>query len=400
MVAKLEEAAALPLTPDSTDVTDRTDPVFEDLASWLRGDSDARMEDARGKDPCIEDTRIELIRVLNEHTDPTVRTWLRSVLLPSVVGGVEVPEPVYDQPGVPVDGDDVSFRAAVTLGLDPGEFWTAKDKRKAKSKPWKLRSSWFHGRPRMSTTLTEWPRGRRGIPLQFLLQVGLKSIEDNVSSWNFFQVGLPKRGHLQFFADLDTIADDGRVDHRVVYIPKGGMLKSLLEPPVDAGPIEPPVFINDDTAPTLPHEHDVPVDMDELDRFDYRVLKAVLDMDPYDRNMFSDLEWDEDEPSPLERGYRPVVPVARLGGYPLIPVSEWLEDAVRSLDCDPGDIFLLLDMPLQPSDEPTEHPNRERVMVLTTKTGVEPGDLSSTYARAYTGPNDPPIAPLDLNCDE
>lgn len=369
VVARLEAIARIDLPEDTTDVTDRVDEVEEQVSDLVARDRAFRHG---------------LLAVSGRHPDPKVRQWAQALVVPSAWAAVAEPERLYAQPGVPIRADTTPTRAALTLGARTQQHLSLLKRRRAASKPWTDASAWMFGHPQASSAVDLWPTADDGKPLSFVLQVDLAEAENNVAPYEFSRTGLPATGVLQVYAhagDRPTADEPTLVAHRVLHLPPESMLDRAADAPSGISALAAVRPVGIDTMATLPHEEDVApdYDWDEQDLDDYRVLKEVLEADPYERNPH--VTSPVAVRSPVDPDHRPVAPLPRLGGHLLVP-RRLIAPAVSALDCEVDDVFPLLDVPLDTgSDACAARPSR--VLVLARLTDVVGGRVGSTVALQY-----------------
>lgn len=372
VVARLEQIALLPLPPEATDVTDGVEEVEDQVAARMRDDDGLRRA---------------LIVVAHRHPDPLVRDWLDGMVTPSVHLAVAQPERLYAQPGVPVSAETAPSYAALALVPWSNDHLGRRARRRAGRKPWSMATDWLHGEPQRSTALARWPEVE-GRPVPFWLQVDLARAEGNVGHHEYSRIGLPAEGILQVYADPGEVADGELVRHRAVLLPAESLRDDALERPRDLEPIGPVRLRMTDTMATLPHEEEVAdaAGWGPGERFDYRVLKQLLEADPYIRQP---QDFAIDLGTPVRAGYRPVVPQTRSGGHLLAPRRS-LAPALAALGVPAGEAFVLLDTPLGEAEPLAVEPDRPRLVVLARSDDVARGDLTDTVAMRYFGPDQPP----------
>lgn len=369
VVARLEAIARIDLPEDTTDVTDRVDEVEEQVSDLVARDRAFRHE---------------LLAVSGTHPDPKVRQWAQAMVVPSAWAAVAEPERLYAQPGVPISAETTPTRAALTLGARTQQHLSFLKKRRAASKPWTDASAWMFGHPQASTAVDRWPATDDDKPLSFVLQVDLAEAENNVAPYEFSRTGLPASGVLQVYVNAGNrpAADQPTlVAHRVLHLPVESMLDRAADAPSGTSVLAAVRPVGTDTMATLPHEEDVApaYDWDAHDLDDYRVLKEVLEADPYQRN--PQVTSPVDVRSPVDPDYRPVAPLPRLGGHLLVP-RRLIAPAVSALDCEVDDVFPLLDVPLDTGSD-TRGARGSRLLVLARLRDIAGGRFDHTVTMQY-----------------
>lgn len=245
--------------------------------------------------------------------------------------------------------------------------------------PWeRTLGCWFFGNPQASTVLTEWPTDADGSALDFLCQIDLREVDDEVPGFDL--TGLPRKVCLQIYVDLD--AGPGPIDHLVVGLTRGQRKKHLMEPPQGSGVNDAwPILINPVGALTIPRSDSPELSLDPADERFYEAMCWAADEAAYDLNLFT--KHPRNRPAATEPDYLPYVPMARMGGYIPAHPAEWQKPAQEALGCDASEMFLLYDGPVDPEPTPVGDPERLRVAILIERSRLRARDFTHTYAFSY-----------------
>lgn len=276
---------------------------------------------------------------------------------------------MVDAVGLRLPTTPAVFLAEDSISVSPKELRTL-------AEPWKRWiGSWFFGRPQASTTLSAWPIGSRGQALDFLCQVNMRRARHEIPYLG--ATGLPGKLCLQIYVDLDIAV--GPMDHLVLALARGEHADHLMEPP--AGCDVPPMLINPIGVRTIPRPDDPQLDLNPADEDFYRFLYWHADEEPYANNLWSmkskHSRW------PAEPRYRRFVPMARLGGFIPADPEIWREPVRQALGCEPADVVLLYDGPVDPEPRAIDDPERNRIMILVERSRLAARDFTRTLALAY-----------------
>ena len=353
-ILELERLAALGLPEWSEELTDQVHPVL------------AELDELMSEDPAVLSHVLDHLEACRSRV---VADWLRMQLSP------DLSLDVHDtQSHVHFAGVQIPSRPALFLAPDLITVPTKK-MRKLK-KPWERVPGWFFGRPQESPATDSWPRASDGAALDFIVQIDLAAAAAHLGGLD--STSLPDDITLQVFADLDRQV--GAVDHRVLAFPTGaggaGVMKPLAGSDLNDAQHLP---INPVGALTLPRAPDGDIDVDVRDPRSGAFLRFRADQAPYDLNLFRRT----DEPAVAPEAHATHVPMARLGGYPILDPAIWTAPAQEALGCDADEMFVLYDGPVDPEPRPVADPDRNRIMVLIQRSRLTARDFEVTYAIGY-----------------
>ncbi len=353
---RLEEIDSLGLPESSEELTDLTDPVRHDIHRLVESDRAARAE---------------IVTYLGRCESPMITQLLRGEL-----GGRFGVEPGADRESVQVAGVTVPASPAVFLGVD---LISVPEKKLRRLKElWRRPFGWFFGLPQVSAGLKDWPVGSNGKALDFMVQVNLPDVAGEVV--NFGSLGLPDDLVIQVFIDLGVPM--GLTEHRVVVAPVDEMKKRLLDPPSQHGFIvSSPVLVSPVTAFSIPRADDPLLALDDVDRDFYPAVQSAADEGPYRLNPWGSRA--QQDSTPFELGYLSYVPMARIGGFIQAPAERWEESARAALGCEPSEMLVLYDGPIEPEPQPVGDPDRLRLLVLIERARLADRDVSRTFAIQY-----------------
>lgn len=350
---ELERLAALGLPEWSEELTDQADPVLAELDKLMSQDPVALGH---------------VLNYLESGNSAIVADWLRVQLTPDLS--------LDDQASadsIRCAGVQIPSRPALFLAHD--EITVPEKKLRKLKKPWEQAPGWFFGSPQESPGTATWPLGSDGNALDFIVQIDLARA--STSFGGFETTGLPDDVTLQLFVDLDVQV--GPADHRVVAFPTGAGIDRSMKPPRgsdinDANPL----LINPVGALTLPRVGEADTNCDEpRDRLRAR-LGSYADQAPYNLNM-----WTRTDDEPVSNSHLGYVPMARSGGYPIAAPEIWASAAQEVLGCDPDEMFVLYDGPVDPETQPVPDPDRNRFMVLIERSKMKARDFKVTYGFGY-----------------
>lgn len=349
-IKELERLAALGVPTWSEELTDQVDPVLAELDRLMS-----------------EDQAVlgAVLDYLDLGPSRVVADWLRVQLSPDLS---------LDQvtPGV-VRCAGAEFLCRPALFLAQDTITVPEKKLRKLKKPWEQAPGWFFGSPQQSPATDVWPHGADGDALDFVVQVDLARAAGSFGG--FEATELPDDVTLQLFVDLDVRV--GPIEHRVIAFPTGTGGKNAMKPPRRSAVNDAdPLLINPIGALTWPPAGVAGAD-DPQGRL-HALLRTYADRGPYDLNLFR--RTDDELTSSPDFGH---VAMARMGGHPIADPDIWDGPAQEVLGCDPGEMFVLYDGPVDPEPQPVPDPDRARLMVLIERAKLLARDFDITYAFGY-----------------
>ena len=274
--------------------------------------------------------------------------WLRYVLVPPVDDGVLDPDRLRAHPEVGFSAERLPIRPALALpvlhladGAEPptGYYEDQLD----------FGSAWFGGQPASAGDHVDWPCDAEGRPLFHVVQVSFAAERDlNQGARRYDTTGLPGRGLIQLFHDLETFGeprdaasrpwhvrwldlDAESVPDRVLALPDA----------LDNGRHQPAIPINADVVPTIRS----PLDFDGRDEEEFRRYERLYELvegTPQRRNASGSRvgPW---AATPWDREYELAEPVSRMGGFGYNESNPDVDDDLaKALPLDEADSLVLL----------------------------------------------------------
>ncbi|WP_166392188.1 DUF1963 domain-containing protein [Nocardioides ochotonae] len=278
---------------------DRSHAVYMSLVQQV-------VEMLRGQ-PELAPQLLEALRQADPESD--WHSFLYAVLVPNRMLAMEDPDAFRAHPEVAFSAEQMPIRVAAALVR-----MTAFPKTDDEAELARYTRSWFGGRP-LAPAGEEWPRRADGTPLAHVVQVDLND------DWEMMrpEIGLPSRGLLQVFHDLETYGnpeDAGDVAWRVRWFDTDdfdGFAPTARPDDLPIPACTGPLAARPSPMATVPSVLDLHhPDQDTWDR--YKRIQTWLENYPYTHNrlMAPDLAATS---SPWGGDPSRLVPVSRLCGY-------------------------------------------------------------------------------------
>jgi uncharacterized protein YwqG len=284
---------------------------------------------------------------LQSTTESAWADWLRFVLVPPVDEAVLDPDRLRAHPEVGFSAERMPIRPALALPVlhlrDELEPPTSYYQNQAD-----YGLAWFGGQPASAGDEAVWPCDAAGRPLFHVVQVSFAAERDlNQGARRYDTTGLPKRGLIQLFHDLETFGEPGDAATepwhvRWLDLDAESIPDRLLALPdaLDTDRYQPAIPINADVVPTIPSPLDFVGSDEECLR--YERLYELVEGTPNRRNA-SGSRAGVRAVTPWDREYEPVEPVSRMGGFGYNESNPDVDDDLaKALPLDEGDSRVLL----------------------------------------------------------
>ena len=327
------------------------------ITAWEKADSLAPILSVRRGNMLVDDAdhlaaeavhdeavRHELLRILDSTKNFRLKDWLRGRVIPDVAVADEDPAAFRRHPLVALSEHQLPIRPSLALIDVKGSI---KDRDLFEDDEERGDFSWLAGPPVVGSD-ESWPTAPDGLPHAHIVQVdlGFAASDFGRTATIFDDLGIPDRGILQLFHDLETTGwevSDGRVGGWLVrWVRKPARLLELPAQ-LDRDSYRKPRLLRLRPAVSIPPAETFRGTKEDWQRYE-RVAQHIGDSlrSPSSLGLFKN----DKRPTAWESGHLAEAPTSRIGGFGQHPLREELAELLADvLPVDGGDDhFLLFDV--------------------------------------------------------